>query len=606
MHTLLVGLDAFDPAIVARLQAENRLPNLQQLASAGGYDQFAVSTPPQSEVSWTCIASGHDPIEHGLFDFVHRTPANYGLTLSLLPTAQKAGGVQFVPPFHLNTIFDQAAADGYQSTALWWPGMFPARQGSPVRSIPGLGTPDLLGRWGVGEFFSNDEDRQSQAGKIPVDLLVEKSKGLWQGAFKGPKRQGKAPFTSSFELRICADDSAEISTSRGKHNLHSGQWSPIIELEFKAGLFTSIKCITKLLFTVKGSEVTLFALPLQLHPLSPLWPYASPKRYAKRLWKQQGAWLTAGWPQDTTAYEEGYLTAEQFNLLCESIWQQRERILLSELPGFSEGLLGCIFDTLDRIQHMFWRDRPDIVESWYERMDGTIGRILKQARPNTNIVVVSDHGFADFDQKVHLNRWLIDNGQMVTRGNSAEKDLSQVNWESTSAYAIGLNSLCLNLAGREGKGIIPAHERDHKLDALSEALTSWRDSRGQAVVKSVTRLPENANIPHMPDAIIGYHTGFRASSETATGGWQTDALEANNDKWSGDHCIDASSVPGVLFSNRSLRDFPNPSYHDIPLLTIGRMPKQKAGLPTHATPPSQSGEDDDTLNERLRSLGYLS
>ncbi len=87
-----------------------------------------------------------------MFDFVHRNPKNYGINVSLLPTKQSLVGMQFTPPHSAETIFDHAVTNGYPATSLWWPATFPARLASPVNSIPGLGTPDIAGKLGVGIF----------------------------------------------------------------------------------------------------------------------------------------------------------------------------------------------------------------------------------------------------------------------------------------------------------------------------------------------------------------------------------------------------------------------------------------------------------------------
>ena len=55
-----------------------------------------------------------------------------------------------------------------------------------------------------------------------------------------------------------------------------------------------------------------------------------------------------------------------------------------------------------------------------------------------------------------------------------------------------------------------------------------------------------------PDLIIGYNRGYRVSWETAIG-TITDAVFHDNTKaWSGDHCVDPSVVPGVLFCDRPI------------------------------------------------------
>ncbi|MHC4325862.1 MAG: alkaline phosphatase family protein, partial [Planctomycetota bacterium] len=50
-----------------------------------------------------------------------------------------------------------------------------------------------------------------------------------------------------------------------------------------------------------------------------------------------------------------------------------------------------------------------------------------------------------------------------------------------------------------------------------------------------------------PDLIIGFNKGYRASWETAIGQVTDSIFHENTKAWSGDHCIDRSLVPGVLF-----------------------------------------------------------
>ena len=127
MRTVIVGFDSFDPVIFERLSESGKTPNLSKFTNKGGYSRLEVCSPPQTEVSWTSIATGVDPGSHGIFDFVHRDPATYIPYVSILPTRQTAVGEQFIPPYTTKTLFHEAADMGYPATALWWPALFPAR-----------------------------------------------------------------------------------------------------------------------------------------------------------------------------------------------------------------------------------------------------------------------------------------------------------------------------------------------------------------------------------------------------------------------------------------------------------------------------------------------
>jgi hypothetical protein len=66
----------------------------------------------------------------------------------------------------------------------------------------------------------------------------------------------------------------------------------------------------------------------------------------------------------------------------------------------------------------------------------------------------------------------------------------------------------------------------------------------------------------VPDMIIGWNRGYRSSWETVLGGFPANIFVDNDDKWSGDHCIDPMLVPAVLLSNKKIT-LQGPSLHDV-------------------------------------------
>jgi hypothetical protein len=63
-------------------------------------------------------------------------------------------------------------------------------------------------------------------------------------------------------------------------------------------------------------------------------------------------------------------------------------------------------------------------------------------------------------------------------------------------------------------------------------------------------------------------------------------------------------VPGVIFCSNGLEGITNPSYRDIPSLTIGKELAPHSTEPA-PTPSSSSKEDKEIIEERLKDLGYL-
>ncbi len=608
MRALLLGFDSFDPKIFEKLVKTGSLPNLEKLAEKNGYSRLQVSAPPQTEVSWTSIATGADPGEHGIFDFVHRIPSSYQPFVSILPTQTNALGTQFVPPYKTHTLFEEAIDQGYPATALWWPAMFPSRPESPVRVLPGLGTPDVRGQLGVGALYSTDKDAQEANRKTPTELLVGQAPN-YKGFIKGPQvdKKGEKSLEAEFELRVIDSERAVLQIKKQSIELQLGQWSPILELSFKAGFFFELHAITRVILT-SLNPLKLYFLPIQIHPLHALWRYGGPSGFVKETWKSASPFLSLGWPQDTTGLEDGCITDEQFLTLCEDIFAGREKILRYHMQSFKEGVLASIFDDLDRVQHMFRIRRPDVVEDWYKKLDAFVGRTRAEVDSwggmKPHFMVLSDHGFSDFKYKVHVNKKLIDLGYLSVKNGQDANNLNDVDWQKSKAYAIGLNSLYINLAGREGQGIVPVAEVEETAKKLQAELKALKGPDKQPIFNNVYLRHEVFNgqlRSYGPDLVLGYAEGYRASSDTGLGRWGAQSIFENKDHWEADHCIDSKLVPGVLFSSNSLDDFPNPSFRDIPAMVVGKYLDHN----NTASPVVSSEEDKKTVEERLKGLGYL-
>jgi len=605
MKTLLLGFDSFDPNVFEDLAGKNQLPNLEKFWQQGGYAKLEVSSPPQTEVSWTSIATGVDPGGHGIFDLVHRDPATYHPYVSILPMRKSAVGEQFIPPYTTKTFFEAAADMGYPATALWWPAMFPARPQVPVMTLPGLGAPDIRGQLGVGTLLSSEEETKE---KTTVVKLIPAGKDQYQADLPGPQTQGReGPRTISLPIKVDVLDPSNVRITLGDQQveMHLNEWSEIIELRFKAGMLMNIYAITRLIPVSLNGAVRIYALPLQIHPLHSTWHYASSNSFAKRLWKEVGPYLTLGWPQDTTGLEEGCITDDQFLDLCQKIFERRIQILYCLMDEFREGVLASIFDDLDRIQHMFFHNRMDVVEEWYRRLDRFVGEVsgrVEKWSGKYSYLILSDHGFSEYRKKVHLNRWLLENGYL--RLKNGGRNLEDVDWSQTTAYAVGLNSIYLNITGREGKGIVSAEQVENLLDEIKSKLLEWRDSDQSSIIQKMRLKHETYSGAYTrfgPDLVVGYAPGYRASPETGLGKVPAMALEPNTDHWGADHCVDSDIVPGVIFANRDLRDFGAISFRDIPFLAIG-----KHLDPSNIKPPSQAtGQGQKDLEERLKGLGYL-
>ena len=294
-----------------------------------------------------------------------------------------------------------------------------------------------------------------------------------------------------------------------------------------------------------------------------------PPEYAAELAQRIGLYHTIGMPEETWSLNEERISDKAFLEMVDTILKENEAMLFDTLGRDDSELVVTVFVQPDRVSHMFWRgidpqhplhDQTDEVARsairWiYGESDRILGRVLEVMKPEDRLIVLSDHGFDSFRRAVHLNRWLADEGYLALKPGapSSESLFTNVDWTKSKAFALGLNGIFLNLSGREALGIVRPEDVAALKQEISDKLKAWRDpDTGETVVLNVS---DGSEIYHgkktadAPDLVVGYSHGYRASWQTALGGVPDLLVEDNTRKWSGDHCIEPSLVPGVLFTS---------------------------------------------------------
>lgn len=562
-RAILIGIDGMDPGITEAMLGRGELSNFERLAASGSYSRLATINPPQSPVVWSSIATGLSPERHGIYDFIHRDPANYRPYLSL----HRLEKGRYVNPVRGETFWEKAALRGVGSTLLKWPMGFPPRpfQG---RMLAGLGVPDLRGMLGSYTLYTSHPQRLPEDAKGRV-VHVNIRDAAIHTDIAGPLTVGiTGRKTAATPLRISVEgEGITCRIGRQSFSLAAGQWSPWISVPFDTGLFSTVSGLCRFYLKGVGPDFELYLTPVNVPCDAEQFPVSHPPQYASELAQAIGRFATLGMAEDTNAVNDGALDDDAFISLCDSVMAEREAMFMHELGRFREGILACVFDTTDRIQHIFWRMHDekhpaydhslaeryrDVIPRYYRWMDRILGIVLERA-PGVPVICCSDHGFCSFRRAVHLNRWLLERGYLaLLPGATGDEPLFEgVDWSKTTAYAVGLTSLYLNVRGREKDGIVPPEEVPALKRGLAEELGAFED-QGNKVLATVhdTETLYGAHCPGGPDLVPGYAAGYRASWQTAVGGIPSGApVEDNVKKWSGDHCCDASVVPGVLFTS---------------------------------------------------------
>jgi predicted AlkP superfamily phosphohydrolase/phosphomutase len=584
-RAVILGFDGMDPDLADRFMNEGRLPNLAKLRDKGTFSKLRTTFPAISPVAWSTFMTGVNPGKHNIYDFLARDTSNY---LPFLSSAEIKGPKRHIKIGKYSIPFGKTEIKGMRKGTPFWhwlgnAGIFSSVIRVPVTFPPekfqgvllsGMCVPDLKGSQGtfcLCTTRASDGKFREGGVRVPID----RKNGVYRSYIPGPDsplaEKAGTELRLNFEIRPEPGlNSARFVVGSEKFALKVGEYSEWIPAEFKAGLGFTAHGICRFYLKELSPEVEVYVTPVNIDPGHPDLPISHPVTYSIYLAKLFGSYATLGLAEDTWALNEHVLDDDAFLAQAYGNHEDRERMLFDALDKTKQGLCTCVFDTTDRVQHMFWRyleedhpaardvphsQHPPVIQDLYERMDRLIGRVMNKIDDDTLLMVISDHGFKSFARCMNLNAWLHQNGYLTLKNGKTESGdwFEDVDWSRTRAYTMGLNGLYLNIEGREKQGIVAAaaaealkDELQKKLNGLVDPASGTVGITGVFIADDVYRGPYTEN---SPDLIVGYGAGYRASWDSVTGKVTGQVFEDNIKAWSGDHCIDPRLVPGVLFSS---------------------------------------------------------
>ncbi len=585
-RVLIMGFDGMDPVLAEKFMMEGKLPNFNRLRKEGTYRRLQTTTPAISPVAWSSFMTGCEPSKHNIFDFLSRNPKNY---LPDLSSARIGPPKRFIsigkyrlplgkPEIKLlrksQPFWKFLGQQGIFSTVLRVPITFPPEKFAG-HLLSGMCLPDLKGSQGTFLFYTSNPQRigHKEGGQT---LLVKLEGQTIRTYLSGPENSVlKSPEEIRLPMTITLNqenDSVKLEVSGQIIELKKGMFSPWVRLTFPAGLGMKIQGIAKFYLVSLKPHFELYVTPLNIDPEKPALPISHPFIYAPSLANLFGNYVTLAEANDTWALNEGVLPEKAFLELAYSFHHDWENIFFNALRKTRQGLVACVFETTDSIQHMFWRyldkthpayqttaklsEGSRVIEELYCKMDALVGQVLEQIDDSSCLVIMSDHGFKAFRRGVNLNSWLYLNGylKLKAEANFSEEWFKQVDWSQTRAYALGLAGIYLNLKGRESQGIVEPGPESLKLkQELIEKLSGFPDQeKGQVAINRLIDTEKIYSGPYRdnsPDLIVAYNQGYRASWDSVVGMVNQTVFEDNKKAWSADHCLDPEVVPGVFFSN---------------------------------------------------------
>jgi len=210
-----------------------------------------------------------------------------------------------------------------------------------------------------------------------------------------------------------------------------------------------------------------------------------------------------------------------------------------------------VYGSIDHLQHIYYglgAEGRALIERAYEQVDAALGRLLQAAGQDTDLMIVSDHGFGEIRKVVYLDRWLEREGflayrspwslrhigrwlagtaryvvkgllprgvrRYVRRSMPEVRDFMvthsggpEVEWSRTQAYSGGMyGNIYVNSVGLRPFGVVGADEYDAVCDRIAKRLLALTDpDTGEHIVERVHRrkdLYAGAFVERAPDLIV--------------------------------------------------------------------------------------------------------
>ncbi|MBA7477885.1 hypothetical protein ES707_13300 [subsurface metagenome] len=444
------------------------------------------------------------------------------------------------------------------------------------RCLAGMGTPDMLGTYGTYQHFAEDGPlRTKDEGGGKRSMLFFENETAHGKIIGPPNTFLVKPEDTAVDFTVHRDTDANaalIEIQKHRILLRQGQWSRWIKLDFEMaipGPNKHISGICRFYLQQVRENFRLYVSPINSDPSDSALKLTEPPEFIKEVSNRLDLFYTTGFQEDHKALSNKVFTDEEFRTQATYVLQERLNLLDYALANYDDGLLFFYFSSTDLQSHMFWWDSDEKhpvrssaeakkyfgdIHQLYGKMDEVLGMILSRYGDKATVLVMSDHGFANFKRQFNVNTWLRENGYLYPP--DARSVLADVDWARTKAYGLGINGLYINLKGREIYGTVePGAEYEFYVEELTAKLEAVTDENGRRVIHKAHRADKDYSGPATalaPDLIVGYRRDYRASWDTCLGGMGGKILYDNDSAWSADHCADVAELPGVLFSNKPI------------------------------------------------------
>jgi predicted AlkP superfamily phosphohydrolase/phosphomutase len=355
-------------------------------------------------------------------------------------------------------------------------------------------------------------------------------------------------------------------------------------------------------------------------------------------------------------------------------YQGRDQELVERLIGLTENrlriaevmldeqafdLFCVVFVAPDRLQHAFCRDLTEggphyaTARKLYVALDNVLARFLDRIdTTQTDVLIVSDHGFRPIKKMVAVNQILAEAGLLRSTwlerlaGKAMPlglrlpdrfqkrifKFLERARWghqqrllPGSVAYSDIADTVDVNLVGRESTGCVTQSKYQEISDAVAAKLTAFRDpATGEAPIKLAVKREEYFHgrfANEAPDLVLEYEDGYAYGGAVGSTLWDWRWLQGTHSRNGiiaclGPHFRQGAEVPTLSILDvaptvLSLLEVAPPDDTDgriaeellVAPPRVTRRPAARPPEPKQA-PRTYTEEEEARIKERLRGLGY--
>jgi len=239
------------------------------------------------------------------------------------------------------------------------------------------------------------------------------------------------------------------------------------------------------------------------------------------------------------------LSDESFLEKMVEVMEIRKETIIYLIKNKKWDVLVAVFRP-EPIQHRFWKEGTmDIIDDTYKRLDNYLKEILEVIDEDTNIIIISDHGFGETpDYNIYFNTWLSNNGFfslkktkkklpldkiyriLVTIGLKWTKYLvghkldklrfinyeKDVDWKNTKAFSRiseDIGFIFLNKKQRFNEGILDENHAKKTKEEIEKKLLKF-EILGIKVVSEILNQEEiYGDIEEAPDIVFRINNKFK-------------------------------------------------------------------------------------------------